>query len=125
MTDTIRRDDGQDDATPWDGLIVGASLATLDAVDGYGEIADAALGWRDGVLTYVGRRADLPGAPQALAREVVEGSGWITPGLVDCHTHVVFAGNRAREAEMRLQGASYETIARAGGGIASTVRAVR
>ncbi|WP_119717573.1 imidazolonepropionase [Cognatilysobacter tabacisoli] len=125
MTDTIRRDDGQDDATPWDGLIVGASLATLDAVDGYGEIADAALGWRDGVLTYVGRRADLPDAPQALAREVVQATGWITPGLVDCHTHVVFAGNRAREAEMRLQGASYEAIARAGGGIASTVRAVR
>ena len=125
MIDTLRRDTGPDDALPWDGLIVGASLATLDGADGYGGIADAALGWRDGVLTYVGRRADLPGAPQGLAREVVEGSGWITPGLVDCHTHVVFAGNRAREAELRLQGASYEAIARAGGGIASTVRAVR
>ena len=109
---------------PWDGLIVGASLATLDG-DGYGAIADGALGWRDGTLAYVGPRAGLPGEPMTLARKVVEASGWITPGLVDCHTHLVFAGDRAREFELRLQGASYEEIARAGGGILSTVRAVR
>ena len=114
--------------TRWDGLLVGASLATLDAERGYGEILDGALGWRDGVITYVGPSADLPGDPGALAREVAEpgiDGGWITPGLVDCHTHLVFAGDRAREFEQRLQGASYEAIARAGGGIASTVRAVR
>lgn len=116
---------------PWDGLIVGVSLATMDdgggsgTAAGYGEMADAALGWRDGVLAYAGPRSALPGAPQELAREVIEASGWITPGLVDCHTHLVFAGDRAREFEMRLQGASYEDIARAGGGILSTVRAVR
>src|SRR5690554_1032058 len=109
----------------WDGIIVGASLATLEVDSGYGAIEDGAMAWRDGRITWVGRRLDLPGAPAELAREVVEGDGWITPGLVDCHTHLVFAGNRAREFEMRLQGASYEDIARAGGGILSTVRAVR
>ena len=71
------------------------------------------------------RAPQLPGDPHALAREVIEASGWITPGLVDCHTHLVFAGDRAREFELRLQGASYEEIARAGGGIVSTVRATR
>ncbi|RPE77269.1 imidazolonepropionase [Vulcaniibacterium tengchongense] len=110
----------------WDGLLLGASLATLAGAQGYGEVADGALGWRDGVLTYVGPRAALPDAPPRLAREVIEtDGGWVTPGLVDCHTHLVFAGERAREFELRLQGASYEEIARAGGGILSTVRAVR
>ncbi len=113
------------DTHPYDGLILGAHLATLDAASGYGEISDGALAWRDGVLAYVGPRAQLPGDPQALARDVVEARGWITPGLVDCHTHLVFAGDRAREFELRLQGASYEEIARAGGGIVSTVRATR
>ncbi len=109
----------------WDGLIVGAALATLDADAGYGAILDGALGWRDGVLTYVGPRSALPGEASTLAREVIALTGWITPGLIDCHTHVVFAGDRAGEFELRLQGASYADIARAGGGILSTVRAVR
>ena len=112
-------------AAAWDGLILGASLATLHADDGYGAIEDAALGWRDGVLTFVGARADLPDDPATLAGDVIHATGWITPGLVDCHTHAVFAGNRAAEFEQRLQGASYEAIARAGGGILSSVRAVR
>jgi imidazolonepropionase len=110
---------------PYDGLILGASLATLDAADGYGDLVDGALAWRDGVLAFVGPRSALPGEPAQLARQVIEAEGWITPGLVDCHTHLVFAGDRAREFEQRLQGASYEAIARAGGGILSTVRAVR
>lgn len=109
----------------WDGLIVGAALATLDAASGYGTIIDGALGWRDGVLVYVGPRAGLPGAPHELARDIIQADGWITPGLVDCHTHVVFAGDRATEFEQRLRGASYEDIARNGGGILSTVHAVR
>jgi imidazolonepropionase len=108
----------------WDTLLLGASVATLDG-DGYAAIDDGAIGWKDGRLTYVGPRAALPAAAGSLAREVVEVDGWITPGLVDCHTHAVFAGDRAEEFEMRLQGASYEDIARAGGGILSTVRAVR
>jgi len=112
--------------TPWDGLIVGASLATLDADAGYGAIEDGAVGWRDGVLTYVGPRAALPGDPDALAGRTIDArGGWITPALIDCHTHLVFAGDRAGEFEQRLQGASYEQIARAGGGIVSTVRATR
>ena len=110
---------------PFDGLLLGVSLATLDGPQGYGEVHDAALGWRDGLLAYVGPRAELPDAPTALAREVIAGSGWVTPAFVDCHTHLVFAGDRAREFELRLQGATYEEIARAGGGILSTVRATR
>ena len=110
----------------WDGLLLGASLATLDGDHGYGGIEDGALGWKDGVLTFVGPRSALPEAPEALSSEIIRlDGGWITPGLVDCHTHVVFADDRAHEFELRLQGASYEDIARAGGGILSTVRAVR
>ena len=113
-------------ATRWDGLLIGASLATLDGDHGYGGIEDGALGWKHGVLTFVGPRSALPDAPEALANEVIAlDGGWITPSLIDCHTHVVFAGDRAHEFELRLQGASYEDIARAGGGILSTVRAVR
>lgn len=113
-------------ATRWDGLLIGASLATLDGDHDYGDIEDGALGWKDGVLTFVGPRSALPDAPEALANDVIAlDGGWITPGLIDCHTHVVFAGDRAHEFELRLQGASYEDIARAGGGILSTVRAVR
>lgn len=111
--------------TPFDGLLLGAHLATLDGAD-YGVIEDGALGWTDGVLTYVGPRSALPADAESTAGEVIEtDGGWVTPALVDCHTHVVFAGDRAHEFELRLQGASYEDIARAGGGILSTVRAVR
>ena len=110
----------------YDGLIVGASLATLDADRGYGEIEDGALGWKDGMLAFVGPRSTLPEISTSLACEIIEvDGGWITPGLIDCHTHLVFAGDRAQEFELRLEGASYEEIARAGGGILSTVRAVR
>ena len=77
-------------APVYDGLVLGASLATLDAPAGYGAIADGALAWRDGVLAWVGPRADLPGDPATLARDVVAlDGGWITPGLVDCHTHLM------------------------------------
>jgi imidazolonepropionase len=113
------------DTTSFDGLLLGAHLVTLDGAD-YGVIEDGALGWTDGVLTYVGPRSALPTDVESLAGEVIEtDGGWVTPALVDCHTHVVFAGDRAHEFELRLQGASYEEIARAGGGILSTVRAVR
>jgi imidazolonepropionase len=109
----------------WDGIAIGATLATLDAGSGYGLVEDGALGWKDGVLAYAGPRAGLPADPASLANDVVEADGLVTPGLVDCHTHAVFAGDRATEFELRLQGAGYEEIARAGGGILSTVRAVR
>lgn len=114
-----------DTQPPWDGLLLGAALTTLDAPAGYGLVPDGALAWKAGLLTYVGPRAGLPVDAEALAGEVIECDGLVTPGLVDCHTHAVFAGDRAGEFEQRLQGASYEDIARAGGGILSTVRAVR
>ena len=105
-----------------DGLLLGPALCTLDGERGYGLVEDGALAWRDGVIAYAGPRAALP---DTLSRDGSEAGGLITPGLVDCHTHVVFAGDRAHEFEMRLEGASYEAIARAGGGILSTVKAVR
>ncbi|GGF03766.1 imidazolonepropionase [Aliidongia dinghuensis] len=89
-------------------------------------IRDGALAIRDGRIAWVGRRADLPGTPDRLAAAVVEGGGhWMTPGLIDCHTHILFGGERVREFELRLEGATYEEIARAGGGIVSTVAATR
>lgn len=112
----------------WDGLLLGVRLATLrDDVDApYGAIDDAAFGWHDGRIVHAGPRSGLAAAPDLLAHEVIDGGGdWITPGLVDCHTHLVFGGERAGEFEQRLQGASYEQIARAGGGIVSSVRATR
>ena len=112
-------------AARWDGLILGANLVTLADDSGYGLIEQGALGWRDGVLHFVGPASDLPAQPEQLAREVIRAGGCITPGLIDCHTHVVFAGDRAGEFEQRLQGVSYEEIARSGGGIVSSVRATR
>lgn len=112
---------------PWDGLITHARVATL-AGDGlpYGAIEDAAVGWHDGRICHVGPMADLPAPPAALCATPTDARGaWLTPALVDCHTHLVFAGDRASEFEQRLEGASYAQIARAGGGIVSSVRAVR
>ena len=123
MTTTIATGMGAEMATERaNGVIVGVTLATLDNDAGYGLVEDGALAWRDGLIAYAGPRSDLPAD---LARDAIETDGLVTPGLVDCHTHVVFAGDRAHEFEMRLQGASYEEIARAGGGILSTVKAVR
>ncbi len=106
------------------GLLLGPALATLDGT-GYGLIEDGAIAWRDGVITHVGPRDSLPPDVVESHDVVVETGGLVTPGLVDCHTHVVFAGDRAAEFEMRLQGRSYEDIAKAGGGIVSSVRALR
>lgn len=113
--------------TPWDHLLVDVGLATLaDDTTPYGAIPHGAIAWKDGVITFVGKCDDLPGEPSDLARHVESLRGtWITPGLVDCHTHLVFGGDRAQEFEQRLEGATYEEIARAGGGIVSSVRATR
>nr|WP_295370786.1 imidazolonepropionase [uncultured Sphingosinicella sp.] len=89
----------------------------------FGAIEDGAVAIQDSRIVRVGRRVEMAGM-QAQSIESL-GGAWVTPGLVDCHTHLVFEGNRAGEFEQRLNGASYEAIARAGGGIASTVKATR
>ncbi|MBS0555952.1 MAG: imidazolonepropionase [Proteobacteria bacterium] len=111
----------------WDGLLLDCRLATMaDNGVAYGAIENAALAWKDGIVAFAGPQSGLPGKPQELAAHVESaGNAWITPGLIDCHTHLVFAGDRAQEFEMRLKGASYEDIARAGGGIVSTVTKTR
>ncbi len=113
--------------TRWDALLTDCRLATLCANGArYGAIEDAALGYKDGQITFAAPMRALPGRPEELADRVEAMHGaWITPGLVDCHTHLVFGGDRADEFERRLGGASYEEIANAGGGIMSTVRATR
>jgi len=115
------------DAARWDCLLLDCRLATLCETDRpYAAIEHAALGWKNGVIEFAGPVSQLPGDPKALADRVESAdNAWITPGLIDCHTHLVFAGNRAEEFDLRLNGASYEDIARAGGGIVSTVGKTR
>ena len=108
----------------WDALWVNVHLATMAESGGYGEIRDGAIAIRDGRIAWVGRRSDLPYPYSATTEH--DGQGyWLTPGLIDCHTHIVYAGNRSDEFEARLNGATYEEIAQRGGGIMSTVRATR
>jgi len=101
-----------------------ARLVTLvPGSAGLGVVEHGAVASRAGRIAYVGAKASLPDPGSA---EVIDCDGrWITPGLIDCHTHLVYAGNRAAEFELRLAGASYEAVARAGGGIASSVQATR
>jgi imidazolonepropionase len=108
----------------WDNLWTNVHLATMTEERGpYGAIPAGALAVRDGRIAWVGAEAELPHRDAAA---LTDGrGGWLTPGLIDCHTHLVFGGDRSAEFEQRLQGVSYEAIARAGGGIASTVRATR
>jgi imidazolonepropionase len=110
----------------WDGLLLDCRLATLVGATRYGLVERGALAWKDGLIAFAGPASDLAGAPERLAAVVIPcGGALVTPGLVDCHTHLVFGGDRADEFERRLDGASYEDIARAGGGILSSVRATR
>ena len=111
----------------WDRIWINVHLATMaPGTAPYGAIRDGALAAEGGKIAFAGPRAELSGPPEALAAEVIDcGGAWITPGLIDCHTHLVFAGDRAQEFELRLTGASYEEIARAGGGIRATVAATR
>ena len=103
-------------------VLTDLNLATMASPD-YGVIDDGAVVVEDGIIRWLGPRADLPDLDAAETRSL--GGRWVTPALIDCHTHLVFAGDRAAEFEQRLRGASYEDIARAGGGIMSTVRATR
>ncbi|WP_273186995.1 imidazolonepropionase [Hyphomonas adhaerens] len=105
-------------------LLTHATLATLDGDAPYGLVPDGAVWTRGGRLAWVGRMADIPEDAREVDALDMEGR-LLTPGLVDCHTHIVHGGNRASEFDMRLQGASYEEIAQAGGGIVATVAATR
>ena len=102
----------------WDLLLTDARIATMrDGDTAYGAIEDGAVAIAGGAIAWIGPQSELPNSAavetRALSRQ------WITPALIDCHTHLVFGGDRAAEFERRLQGASYEDIAKSGGGIMS------
>jgi imidazolonepropionase len=119
------RDNNSSSSVPHggDGVWLNAHLATLDpAMEGLGVVEDGAVAVKGGCIVFVGPQADLPDLYRQSLPVTDCGGRWITPAMVDCHTHLVYGGNRALEFEMRLQGASYEDIARAGGGIVSSVK---
>ncbi|MBD3653738.1 imidazolonepropionase [Kangiella sp.] len=118
----------QPETKPFDYLIHNVHVATMASTDDYGVVKDACVGVKSGVIQFIGTQQQLshPNELDKNADSVINAHGqWLTPGLIDCHTHLVYGGNRANEFEMRLNGADYEEIAKAGGGILSTVRATR
>lgn len=114
------------DVCLWEKLFTNVHLATMtDGAKSYGSIKNGALAVSKGKIAWLGSMDKLPNLDDSSA-EIIDGQGqWLTPGLVDCHTHLVYGGNRANEFEMRLEGKSYQEIANAGGGIVSTVSATR
>ena len=106
----------------FDSIWLGGHVATMEAGQ-YQAIHDAAIGVKNGRIAWLGEASQLP-EYQAQQRHDLQGA-WVTPGLIDCHTHLVFGGNRAGEFEQRLNGVSYQQIAQQGGGIAASVRATR
>lgn len=126
MTDTVRLNLQFNGKTlVFDRLYTHVNIATMTK-DGpaYGAVKDGVIGVTDGRLAFVGRMADLP--QNHSASEIINKHGqWVFPGFIDCHTHLVYGGNRAAEFEMRLKGSSYKEIAENGGGIISTVKATR
>ena len=110
--------------THWDLLLTDARIATMERdVAPYGVIDDGAIAIADGAIEWVGSAASIPNNEVRETRSLSR--HWVTPALIDCHTHLVFGGDRSAEFEQRLSGVSYEEIARAGGGILSTVHATR
>lgn len=110
----------------WDTIFVDANLATMVPETSFGIIENAAIAIAKGKIAWLGPMVELTEKPQQLAKHVHSlNKRWLTPGLIDCHTHLVYAGNRANEFEMRLSGKSYTEIAQAGGGIRATVAATR
>jgi imidazolonepropionase len=114
-------------SVPWDRLWTNCHIATMASADrSYGLIEDAAVASHAGRIAWVGKRAQLPRTSSKLAAEQIDlRAAWLTPGLIDAHTHLAFAGERSAEFEQRLRGVSYQDILRTGGGILSTVRSVR
>ena len=114
---------GKPDTSNWSCVFVNADVATMEQASApYGLIADGAVAVSGPDIAWVGSGNEVP---EHNAAQVDCGGAVLTPGLIDCHTHLVYGGNRAAEFEERLNGASYEDIARRGGGIASTVEATR
>jgi len=111
-------------AMTFDVLVTGAHLATMAGGTPYGAIRDGAIGIAGDKIAWVGVERELPSGTSARRSLDARGS-WVTPGLIDCHTHLVYAGSRVDEFEARLNGATYTEIAQAGGGIKATVRATR
>ena len=106
---------------PFDYIIYNANIATLSEAKGYGIINNACVAVKHGLIEYIGDYSE-----QLISDNQINAKGaWLTPGLIDCHTHLIYGGNRAHEFEMRLNGATYEEIAKAGGGIISSVKATR
>lgn len=120
----------QTETKPFDYIIHNVNIATLSDQyasedNPYGIIENGAIGVNDGLISYVGDSFDKNDS-KLEAKETIDAQGqWLTPGLIDCHTHLVYGGNRANEFEMRLNGVAYEEIAKAGGGIISSVKATR
>ncbi|MFK7769323.1 MAG: imidazolonepropionase [Mariniblastus sp.] len=111
---------------PPETLFKGFRVATLTTDHPYGEVADAVIGVADGKIVWLGSSTESLQFETLGNIDIVDGKGnWITPGLIDCHTHLVYGGNRANEWEMRLEGKTYEEISREGGGILSSVTATR
>lgn len=116
---------GAEAAPLCDSLWINARMATMTG-NGYGILEDGALGIKEGRITWVGPMSELRDVPDHIAPKVHDAGGkWMTPGLIDCHTHLVYGGNRSNEFALRLAGKSYEEIAKSGGGINATVRATR
>lgn len=110
----------------WDALWIDVDIATCANPEDYGRIENGAIGVKDGRIAWIGPRGELPGPVESLAAVLHQGEqNWVTPALIDCHTHLVYGGQRSGEFEQRLSGVSYADIARAGGGIRSTVAATR
>ncbi|WND01780.1 imidazolonepropionase [Temperatibacter marinus] len=113
----------------WDKLIKNIHISSMAGSNdsATGNIKNAALGIKDGDIVYIGPESNLPKKPlDQLSNCIIDGEeGWALPGFIDCHTHLVYAGNRSGEFKARLDGASYEDIAKAGGGILATVKATR
>ena len=111
----------------WDTLLIDCHAASMQqSPEGCAVIRNAAIGIAGGNLAFIGPQQELPALPDKLAQVVRKLDGrWVSPGLIDCHTHLVFAGERAHEWQARLEGKSYEDVAAKGGGILSTVKATR
>ena len=146
LADSINTTDAMDALTTFDHIIINANLATFSAQYGfdtyadnkdsisaaakstpYGQLENAAIGIKDSKIAWIGAHTQItPSLTHYQSQQITDADGhWITPGLIDCHTHIVYGGNRSNEFEARLHGANYQDIAAQGGGIVSTVRSTR